>query len=323
MKREAWGHPKHKLVGRDLKLKEWQVYGLIGSLLAITGKHFPQGGVGRWSNEEIAAAIDYHDDPDELIAVLIKRKILDAVPWECRLYVHDWHEHADTSVHAVLCKKILLFENGVRPNIPHDKFNDGTRKRIAAAFDEAYGPAVEEAPEEQKPEPPEKPVETPESAEEEGNQVQEAGVGPGLVPDLSPNGPGHTSASASASAIGESPSQTLPLPESGKSPDSPGPPGPRTAVVCKGPPVPIPQRLCLAGFEAAWAAWHERLYELHRIVWGQKQCLEQLHWLATIPSDPVEVLRYSARQGYKGLVDPNAKPGKAKESIAAKVRRLR
>ena len=114
MKREAWGHPKHKLVGRDLKLSDFAVYGLICALVAVTGKHFPQGDIGRWSNEEIAASIDYPDDADALVAVLVRRKVFDEDA-TCRLYLHDWHEHADDHIHMQLARRGLRFANGAMP----------------------------------------------------------------------------------------------------------------------------------------------------------------------------------------------------------------
>ena len=114
MKREAWNHPKIKILCRDLKLPLCYVNGILESLWLVTGQSLPAGDIGRWSNEEIAAAIEYPGDADELVAALLKRRLLDPLPEsDGRLYVHDWHEHCDQAVKRKLSRWKQSFANGV------------------------------------------------------------------------------------------------------------------------------------------------------------------------------------------------------------------
>lgn len=116
MKREAFDHPKLKLLARDLSISLSHARGIVVSLWVLTGISFPRGDIGRLTNEEIAVAIDYPGDPDELIAILNKRRLLDELS-DCRLYVHDWHDHADALTHRRLVRANEVFANGYTPNL--------------------------------------------------------------------------------------------------------------------------------------------------------------------------------------------------------------
>lgn len=134
MKREAWNHPKLKLLARDLGLPLCYVNGVVESIWLVTSDKLPAGDIGRWSNEEIAASIEYPGDPDKLIAALLKRKLLDSLPPENgRLYVHDWHEHSDRYTNLRLVKSCQNYANGIparrhfKEQPPRDEQED-TRK---------------------------------------------------------------------------------------------------------------------------------------------------------------------------------------------------
>lgn len=118
MKREALNHPKLKLLARDLNCSLNEVRGLMWSLWGLAGFSFPRGDVGRLTNEEIALAVDYEGDHDFLVERLIARRLLDVIDDEDgRLFVHDWHEHADDSVQYRLARSKepsgTHFANGV------------------------------------------------------------------------------------------------------------------------------------------------------------------------------------------------------------------
>lgn len=78
---------------RRLRLPHWQTVGLLESLWLFTQVNTPHGDIGRHSNEDIAAAIEWDGDADELVAHLVECRWLDASA-EHRLVVHDWHQHA-------------------------------------------------------------------------------------------------------------------------------------------------------------------------------------------------------------------------------------
>lgn len=84
---------KFKKLKRTLKLKDWQVVGVLESLWMFACRNAPEGDVGRWSNEDIAAAMEWDGDADELIAALVNERWLDESE-EHRLVIHDWADHA-------------------------------------------------------------------------------------------------------------------------------------------------------------------------------------------------------------------------------------
>lgn len=137
MKREAYNHAKIKLLARDLGIPLPYARGIVNSVWMVTAVSYPRGDIGRLTNEEIAIAIDYPDDADKLIDSMVKRRLLDESE-ECRLIVHDWHEHADSYVHAALAKRLVIFANGQPPRIPHEAFDSQARARIKAQFEAKY-----------------------------------------------------------------------------------------------------------------------------------------------------------------------------------------
>lgn len=78
---------------RRLALSHWQTVGLLESLWLFTQVNTPHGDIGRYSNEDIAAAIEYEGDPDALIQHLVECRWLDNSELY-RIVVHDWHQHA-------------------------------------------------------------------------------------------------------------------------------------------------------------------------------------------------------------------------------------
>lgn len=93
MKQGTTEKVKFKKLKRRLQLPEWQCIGLLESLWRLTATSTPEGDIGRLSNEDIAATIEYDEDADELIGHLVDCGWLDECP-ESRLIVHDWSEHA-------------------------------------------------------------------------------------------------------------------------------------------------------------------------------------------------------------------------------------
>lgn len=93
---------------RRLRVPHWQVVGLLESLWLFTQMNAPAGDVGRFSNEDIAAGLEWDSDADEMIGMLIDCGFLD----ECednRLIVHDWEEHAPTYLKGAMAKNKRQF----------------------------------------------------------------------------------------------------------------------------------------------------------------------------------------------------------------------
>ena len=108
MKRGSVDHPKMLRLAKLLGIARWGAVGLLESLIHFTARHAIQGNVGRWSDEEIAYALAWDDDPARLVDALVKAGFLERHP-AYRLLVHDWHQHADDSVRKTLRNNDLPF----------------------------------------------------------------------------------------------------------------------------------------------------------------------------------------------------------------------
>lgn len=86
---------KFKKLKRRLSMPEWQVIGLLEAIWKLTRSSAPEGDIGRFSNEDIAAGIEYDGDADELVNHLVETCWLDEDE-EFRLIVHDWSDHVPT-----------------------------------------------------------------------------------------------------------------------------------------------------------------------------------------------------------------------------------
>ncbi len=108
MKRSAPDHPKMTRLAVLLKLERWGAVGIMESLWHFVAKHAIQGDIGKWQDEEIAAAIGWTADPTQLITALVDAGWLDRCKSR-RLVVHDWHEHAEESVKKTIANRELDF----------------------------------------------------------------------------------------------------------------------------------------------------------------------------------------------------------------------
>ena len=97
MLRQAHNSPKLKRLKRRLQLPQYAVVGLLESLWHMASTQAQRGDIGKWSNEDIAAQLEWGGDETALIEALVGCGWLDEHP-EHRLVVHDWHAHADTTV---------------------------------------------------------------------------------------------------------------------------------------------------------------------------------------------------------------------------------
>jgi len=192
MKREAFNHPKILLAARDLGIWPGYFRGLLLGLWHLAGTNFPRGDVGRLSNEELAVAMDCPPeiDPDQLVEVLVKRRLLDALPQsEGRLYVHDWHEHCDDYTRQKLRNRGQVFANGAQPYSTRLNARNGNHRQPQTTTDNHRQVQVwTENDSRAEPEP--EPEPAPEPA-------------PAPVPPLSPPEGGHARPSARESPLRE------------------------------------------------------------------------------------------------------------------------
>ena len=138
MKREALSHTKMAKFMRVMKLKRFHVVGLCELLWHTTAREAPAGDIGKLDNEDIAYALDWDGDPEELISGFIQAELVD-VDEAHRLVIHDWYDHAEDSVHSKLARARKFFANGQPPKIT------GLRKDerdVANAFYSACNPVA-------------------------------------------------------------------------------------------------------------------------------------------------------------------------------------
>jgi len=112
MKRNTPMHPKTNMLAAFLGVRRCQAVGVLEMLWHFTAQYCPAGDVGRRTNAQIAAFIDWPvDDADRLIDALIDTGWLDKDP-EHRLLVHDWHEHSDGTCDKYLSDHNLIYATG-------------------------------------------------------------------------------------------------------------------------------------------------------------------------------------------------------------------
>lgn len=117
MKKDAPTKSKFRTLKRRLGKPHYAVVGVLESLWLATQIDAIDGAIGKLSNEEIAAAIEWDGDADLLIQTLVDTGWLDADP-EFRLVVHDWSEHVPTFVKGAFEKHKKLFADQVAKQRP-------------------------------------------------------------------------------------------------------------------------------------------------------------------------------------------------------------
>lgn len=118
MRLDGLEHPKTYQLAALLGISRPTAIGHLELLWVFTGKHTPQGNIGKHPDGAIARACDWMGDPGEFIDALLSTGFLD----ECgthRLIIHDWHEHCPGWVRAKLTKaKILPISAATPTSVP-------------------------------------------------------------------------------------------------------------------------------------------------------------------------------------------------------------
>jgi hypothetical protein len=105
----AFTSPKIRRLAVILGVPWPHALGLAGLLWRFTAKHAPTGEIGRHDDEEIAAALEWPGEAEDLVAALVRCRLLDPTESAARLLVHDWPEHAPRYVSATLKRQKLRF----------------------------------------------------------------------------------------------------------------------------------------------------------------------------------------------------------------------
>jgi hypothetical protein len=150
MKREAPSCSKMKRLCRLLDIPLYQAVGMLELLWHLTAREAPRGDIGKLSNEDIALAVDYRQNEDVLIEVLVRTRWLD-VSAEHRLLIHDWQEHADEAVKKRLTRSGQSFISArhveTKPPCVETKQQNGNLPRAGAGPEPEPEPHPEPEPE--------------------------------------------------------------------------------------------------------------------------------------------------------------------------------
>ena len=131
-------HRKTRRLARLLDISQSFALGVLEALWHVTAEHQLDGGIGRMSDRDIADEMFYDDDPARLVRALVDSQWLDELAG-CRLYVHDWHEHADEQVQGRMLRWTRLFADGTPPKVRKlaTKARESAVERYRAQFGDA------------------------------------------------------------------------------------------------------------------------------------------------------------------------------------------
>lgn len=107
--------------------------GLLERLFQWTARYATNGGIGKYSDARIAAAMGWTGDAAALVDALARIGWVDRVDGPMRLALHDWADHCEDFVHARLARAMERFADGRRPRL--SKLDMSERTRAAEYYD--------------------------------------------------------------------------------------------------------------------------------------------------------------------------------------------
>lgn len=116
MKTNTEAKTKWKRLKRRLNLPRYAINGILETMWQVALANTPDGAIGRLSNEDIAAELEWGGDSEELINALRDGWLDDAPPALGRLVVHDWSDHCPKYIKGNLanagkrCADLVLAE---------------------------------------------------------------------------------------------------------------------------------------------------------------------------------------------------------------------
>jgi len=97
MLRHAHASPKLPHLARLLQRPMYAAKGVLTSIWHFAATQAPRGDIGKWSDEEIAAAIGWDGEAEDLVEALVTARWVDRSQRH-RLLVHDWPVHCEQIV---------------------------------------------------------------------------------------------------------------------------------------------------------------------------------------------------------------------------------
>ncbi len=115
MKRGTPRHPKIERLAEFLEIELYAAGGLLEFLWHFAAEFAPSGNIGKHTNRAIARAVCWRGDEFQLIEALLTCGWIDKK--DEQIVIHDWHEHADDSVHMKLARAREYFFDGSAPRL--------------------------------------------------------------------------------------------------------------------------------------------------------------------------------------------------------------
>lgn len=116
MKRGTGDHPKMEALALALNKEIYAAVGILNVMWDWAARFTPSGDIGKYSDAVIARKIGWTGDPAELVNALVASRWLDRSDI-CRLFIHDWPDHCEDTVHATLARHGQYFANGLKPKM--------------------------------------------------------------------------------------------------------------------------------------------------------------------------------------------------------------
>lgn len=101
-------HPKFADLKARLSVPRYVALGALETLWHFTGRFTPQGNIGKYSDAQIEAWLEWDGAPGALITALIGSRWVDR-DTEFRILVHDWAIHADKATKQALNRAKMEF----------------------------------------------------------------------------------------------------------------------------------------------------------------------------------------------------------------------
>lgn len=136
MLKSALNHPKMlhlaKLLGEEITTAR----GIMESLWLMAADLAPRGDIGKFTDEEIVAALHWQGlhsslTPTQIIEAIVKARFLDHDETH-RYLIHDWPSHCDEYVHRKLAIATKYFCNGAVPSLK--RFKEAQRPEILKRY---------------------------------------------------------------------------------------------------------------------------------------------------------------------------------------------
>lgn len=140
-------HPKFARLKRILGLNKGPALGYLETLWHFAGRFTPCGDLGKYSDEEIEAWIEWDGAPGALVAAFVASGWVDKHP-EHRLVVHDWHNHADDATKLAVKRAKRKFVTDISLHCPDTVATELPNKETQSGLPgPGAGPVPEPVPE--------------------------------------------------------------------------------------------------------------------------------------------------------------------------------